>query len=75
MNNELISVIMSTYNESASEVNQAVESILTQSYKKIELIIICDNPQNIEVIEYLDTINDKRVKVFVNNKNIGLEEI
>lgn len=72
MNNELISVIMSTYNESASEVNQAVESILTQSYKKIELIIICDNPQNIEVIEYLDTINDKRVKVFVNNKNIGL---
>lgn len=72
MDKELISVIMSTYNETLMEVRQAVESILSQTYQKIELIIISDNPKNLEVIDFLKAIKDNRVKVFYNEQNMGL---
>ena len=41
-----ISIIMSTYNESIHELEQSVNSIIEQTYKNIEFIIVNDNPQN-----------------------------
>ena len=40
-NNALISVIMSTYN-SEDTVKKSIESIISQSYKNFELLIIDD---------------------------------
>lgn len=70
--NPLVSVIMSTYNEKLSWIREAVDSILTQTYENIEFIIIIDNPENNEIIEYLQTIEDRRVRVVINEENIGL---
>ncbi len=74
--NDLISIIMSTYNESEEELLESVNSILEQTYNLIELIIINDNPQNTSLMSVLDKIKEKdsRVQVFVNEKNIGLVE-
>lgn len=68
----LISVIMSTYNEKVEWIQEAVISILNQTYKNFEFIIVVDNPKNEELIAYLNTLNDDRVKLVINPQNIGL---
>ena len=68
----LISVIMSVYNESINELEASISSILCQTYTNIEFIIVCDNPENEGIISYLKHINDKRVRIFYNKKNMGL---
>ncbi len=40
----MISVIMSLYNEKLVWIEEAVNSILNQTYKEIEFLIIIDNP-------------------------------
>lgn len=74
MNNELISVIMSTYNEPEKWIRESVESILNQSYINIEFIIVCDNPQNKILIKLLEEYKrkDSRITIILNEKNIGL---
>ena len=70
----LVSVIMSTYKEEEIFLRQAIESILNQTYKDFEYIIILDNPDNDLhkriIQEY--TNDDKRIKFYVNEKNMGL---
>lgn len=70
----MISVIMSVYNESASDLSEAIDSILAQTYTDFEFIIVCDNPNNIELIELIQKyeLADKRVCLIKNEKNIGL---
>lgn len=74
MNNELISVIMSTYNEPEKWIRESVESILNQSYINIEFIIVCDNPKNKILIKLLEEYKrkDSRITIILNEKNIGL---
>ncbi|UOQ50327.1 glycosyltransferase [Gracilibacillus caseinilyticus] len=74
--NDLISVIMSTYNENRSELFDSINSILNQSYKNLEFIIVLDKPDNFEIKKILDEfkINDSRIKVIFNKKNLGLAE-
>ncbi|NDO41316.1 hypothetical protein CWE04_08995 [Thomasclavelia cocleata] len=65
---------MSTYKEEEIFLRQAIESILDQTYKDFEYIIILDNPDNdlhIKIIEEYTNI-DKRIKFYINKKNIGL---
>lgn len=73
---ELVSVVMSVYNENQLELENSIESILNQTYKNIEIIIILDNPGNLETYKILDFFrnNDSRIKILVNEHNIGLAE-
>ena len=50
--NDLVSVIMSTYNSEAT-VSVAIESILEQSYSNVELLIVDDasNDNTVKIIE------------------------
>lgn len=74
--NIMISVIMSTYNESEQEITEAISSILLQTIRNIEFIIINDNPDNIKLGYILDKFchQDSRVKIINNIRNIGLAE-
>lgn len=74
MENELISVIMSTYDEDITDIERATTSILQQTYENLEYIIICDKPDNDRLITYLQTLKkkDERITVYVNEKNLGL---
>lgn len=71
---EKISVLMSTYNESLDWINQAIESILKQTYSNFEFIIVCDNPRNKELITFLKEVEQKdhRICLLINDENIGL---
>lgn len=70
--NPLVTVIMSVYKEDEEILSIAIESILNQTYKNIEFIIILDNPQGKEQIECIKKYKDKRIRFIMNKKNIGL---
>lgn len=67
-----ISVLMSVYNETESQIRESVESMLHQTFSDFELIIICDNPQRSDVKPVLDSYKDSRIVYFQNPKNIAL---
>ncbi len=69
---DLISVIMSTYNESVSELRESIESVLKQTYSNIEFIIVIDNPNNEELSAFIYSFDDPRIRVIKNDRNIGL---
>lgn len=66
-----VSVIMSTYKTQENFLRNSINSILNQTYKSIELIIVVDgDEENLEIVnEYK---NDDRVKIINNKINIGL---
>ena len=70
----MISVIMSIYNESASDLSAAVDSILNQTYQDFEFLIVCDNPDNEALIRLIQGYaqKDQRVRLIQNEQNIGL---
>lgn len=70
----LISVIMSVYNEKENWLIWSIESVLEQSYKNFEFIIILDNPDNIKLDNIVQKYckRDSRIRYFKNEKNIGL---
>ena len=69
-----ISVLMSVYNEPIDWMRQAIESILNQTYKDFEFIIVNDNPEREEnqfvLNEYRN--KDSRIIILCNEHNIGL---
>ena len=70
----MISVIMAVYNETSEELRKAIKSICSQTYIDFEYIIILDNPNNVrlkKIINYYSN-KDKRIRVILNEKNIGL---
>lgn len=71
-NTPKISVIMSTYNESLDELNKSIGSILNQTYRNIEFIIVSDNPENNDIRVAVQTVKDSRIKFIENKTNIGL---
>ena len=74
MKNSKISVLMSSYNEPIEYVQKAVNSILNQTYKYFEFIIVIDNPNNSELISFLSSTanKDERIILLINKRNIGL---
>ena len=39
-----VSILMSIYNENESEILKSINSLITQTYCNVEIIIIVDNP-------------------------------
>ncbi len=66
----LVSVIMPLYNKS-KYVEEAINSILCQTYKKFELIII-DDCSNDDSVRKVKEFNDKRIKLIELDKNMGV---
>jgi len=70
--NPLISVIMSTYNDEKN-LQQSIESILEQTYKNFEFLILDDasTDSSYEVLKQYQKL-DNRVQVYSNKVNKGL---
>ena len=70
MNQPLVSVVMAVYN-SENYLHQAIDSVLNQSYKNLELLVIndgsTDSSRNIIL-----SIDDIRIRYFENEGNKGI---
>ena len=72
----MITVIMSTYKEDERLLRESIESILNQTYRDFEYIIILDYPDNDvhkSVIEEY-ALKDDRIHFYINEKNMGLTD-
>ena len=67
-----ISVLMSTYNGKIY-LKDCMNSILKQTHKKFEFIIIEDGSKD-KSLNIIKSFNDKRIKLIINKKNIGLSK-
>ena len=78
INAPLVSVIIPTYKRDVELLNRAIQSVLNQTYKNIEIIIVDDNG-NPELFDYRENINkyfsflssNKNIKLIVNDCNLG----
>lgn len=69
-----ISVVMSVYNEPVDWIKDSIDSILNQTFRDFEFIIINDNPEGISQKKLLEDFADKdnRIKIIENEENKGL---
>jgi len=68
--NELISVVIPTYNR-AKIISRSIESVLSQTYRDIELIIVDDGSTD-DTVKNLRNIKDKRLRIVQLEKNSGM---
>ncbi|WP_027119620.1 glycosyltransferase family 2 protein [[Mycoplasma] testudinis] len=68
----LLTVLIPVYN-CAKWVCKTLESVLSQSYRNFEVIIVddCSSDNTLDVVKQY-TKNDSRVKIFTNDQNLGI---
>lgn len=67
-----VSVLIPVYNTKEEYLRLSIESILNQTYKNYELLILndCSSDENIEKV--IKSYKDKRIKYYTNEKNLGI---
>ena len=73
MEQDLVDILLATYNSNIDFLKQQIDSILNQTHKNFHLIISDDSSIKNEVKEVLKEYEkkDERVTVYLNNKNVG----
>ena len=75
-NEDFISVLLPLYNEPENLARKAIDSIIEQTYDRLEIILLLDNPTN-EILKNLLTEysqKDKRIISVINEQNKGLPD-
>ena len=67
-----VSVLTPIYNTKESWLRECIESILNQTFKDFEFIILNDSPWNKELEKIVKSYNDSRIKYFENKENLGI---
>ena len=75
-NNELVDILLTTYNSNQKYLRIQIESILNQTYKNIKLYISDDCSTNKNVVEILKEYEqkDSRIKLFIQPENLGFNK-
>lgn len=69
MEKEKISVIITTYNR-RTFLEKAIESVFSQTYQNIEIIIIDDCSKD-DTASFCENLKDQRIKFYRNEHNQG----
>lgn len=68
----LVSIIVPVYNTEPTYLNKCIRSIIDQSYKTIEIIVVNDGSTNIDTINTLNRISKYKQIRLVNTENGGV---
>lgn len=70
---ELVDILVTTYNTNEKYLRKQIESILKQTYSNIKIYISDDNSIDLNVKKILKEYenNDKRIKLYLQPKNLG----
>ena len=66
-----VSVIMSEYNTAPQYLRESIESVLNQTFRDFEFIIIDDCGTN-DLVKIVESYADPRIKIVRNKQNSGL---
>lgn len=67
-----VSVLTPIYNTNIGHLCECIESIINQTFTDFEFIILNDSPDNKRLKKIIGTYDDKRIKYYENEKNIGI---
>lgn len=66
-----VSVLIPTYNTKLEYLKESIESILNQTFKDFELIILDDGSKE-DISDFISSFNDKRIRFYKNENNLGV---
>lgn len=66
----LVTIVMATYNR-AHTIERAIKSVLNQTYKKLELVIVDDGSEDDTLLK-ISNFNDQRIRVLRHEVNRGV---
>lgn len=69
-----ISVLMSFYNTKPKYLRVAISSILSQTFRDFEFLILNDSPENTKLDKVISEFNDERIKYIKSERNLGIAE-
>lgn len=72
---ELVDILVTTYNTNEKYLKKQIESILKQTYKNIRIYISDDNSTNTNVAEILKKYKeqDERIELYIQPKNLWVQ--
>ena len=70
---DLVDILLATYNTNEKYLRKQIESILRQTHKNIKLYISDDHSSDTNIIEILKEYaqKDSRIKLFIQPHNLG----
>lgn len=72
---QLVSAIITTYKRPKAMVIRAINSVLSQTYSNLELIVVDDSPNDFEERQdiklYIETLADSRIRLIQHEENMG----
>ena len=73
---ELVDILVTTYNTEEKFLRKQIESILKQTYKNIKIYISDDKSTNSNVEKILKEYEkkDERIKLFIQPRNLGFNK-
>ncbi len=69
-----VSVLLPIYNTPSQYLRECIDSILAQTFKDFELIVINDASTDQDVEKIIKSYNDPRIRYYLNEKNLGISE-
>lgn len=69
-----ISVLMPIYNTNLKHLKVAISSILSQTFRDFEFLILNDSPENTRLDKIVESFNDPRIKYIKSSCNLGIAE-
>lgn len=72
MSSPRISVLMPVYETEPEHLRQAVESVLAQTFRDFEFLILNDSPGNGSLRQIVDSYGDPRIVYAENERNLGI---
>ena len=73
MSNDLVDILLATYNTNEQYLKEQIDSLLNQTHKNIKIYISDDASNNKNTIKTLEEYSnkDERIKLYMHEKNIG----
>ena len=67
-----VSVLVPLYNTDHQQLREMIDSVLAQTFKDFELILLNDSPENQSLRQIVESYTDPRIRYEENPKNIGI---
>lgn len=69
-----VSVLTPLYNTDPMQLREMIDSILSQTYKDFEFLLLNDSPDNRELDEIVSSYSDPRIRYIRNERNLGISK-
>lgn len=67
-----VSILTPLYNTHEDHLREAIESVLNQTFKDFEFLILNDSPDNTRLDEIVASYRDERIRYEKNDRNMGI---